>query len=148
MISAILDTNIFVRAAIGFRQSAASGVLDAYYDGRFRLVLSPGTMDELLDVLTIPYIRARHGWSDDNILRFLLTLLANAAIYRDRRRVSASTTRDLSDAKFLALAEESRANFLVTKDRRHLLHLGMHQQTRFVTPAQFLKELPPRRGTP
>ena len=141
MITAILDTNVFVRAAIRYPGSASSRAVDAYYDGKYQLVFSPATRDELLNVLTIPKIRARHGWSDDEVLRFLLTLLANAAVYPDERRVSPSITHDVTDTKFLALAEESGATYLVTQDRRHLLRLKRHGNTRIVTPAEFLKEL-------
>jgi predicted nucleic acid-binding protein len=47
----------------------------------------------------------------------------------------------VTDAKFLGLAEEAGANFLVTNDRRHLLRLKRHGRTRIVTPARFLREL-------
>jgi predicted nucleic acid-binding protein len=48
---------------------------------------------------------------------------------------------DVTDTKFLALAEESGATYLVTQDRRHLLRLKQYGKTQIVTPAQFLKEL-------
>jgi predicted nucleic acid-binding protein len=43
--------------------------------------------------------------------------------------------------KFLSLASEANADFLVTKDGRHLLRLKKYRGTRIVTPAQFLREL-------
>jgi predicted nucleic acid-binding protein len=89
----------------------------------------------------LPQIRARHGWSDDELLRFLTTVLANAVSYREQLG-PASIARDITDAKFLGLAQESGADYLVTKDNRHLLRLGRYQRTRIVTPAQFLKRLP------
>jgi hypothetical protein len=41
MITAILDTNVFVRAAIHHPRSASVRTLDAYYDGKYQLILSP-----------------------------------------------------------------------------------------------------------
>ena len=54
MTTAILDTNVFIRAAIGSSRTASACALDAYYAGLFELVLSPSTAEELLEVLTLP----------------------------------------------------------------------------------------------
>jgi putative PIN family toxin of toxin-antitoxin system len=141
MDDAVVDTNILVSGAIGSARSASARLLDAYYDGRFRLVFSPATIDELLTVLTLPDIQARHGWSDDEIIQFISTLLAAAIICTGQGTVSAALTRDVTDTKFLALAAEAGATFLVTKDRRHLLRLKRYKGTRIVTPAKFLEAL-------
>ncbi len=141
MITAILDTNVIVGAAIGSKQATAGRVLDAYFDGKYRLAFSPATSDELLPVLSLPVIRLRHGWSDDDILRFVLSLHVAATIGTGRLVVSPTLTRDVTDTKFLALTAEISADFLVTRDRRHLLRLRRFQKTRIVTPGQFLKEL-------
>ena len=140
-LTAILDTNIFVRAAIRYPDSASSRVLDAYYDGKYHLLFSPGTRDELLDILLLPSIRARLDWSDDELLRFLNGILVHAFVYPGEVQVPPSVKRDVSDSKFLALATESGANYLVTKDNRHLLRLKRYQRTRILTPSQFLREL-------
>src|SRR2546428_329898 len=121
MVTAILDTNIFIRAAIRYPDSASSRVLDAYYDGKYQLVFSPATRDELLDILLLPHIRARLGWSDDELLLFLTGVLVRAFVYPGQVPVSARLTRDATDTKFLSLAHDSAANYLATKDNRHLL---------------------------
>lgn len=141
MIRVILDTNILVQAAIGSPRSASTRALKAYDEGKYLLVLSPALIDELLTVLLLPQIRARHGWSDDQVLRFVLSLLPGAVIYPGQQPVSATLTRDVTDTKLLALAAEAGATYLVTNDHRHLLRLDHYQQTRIVTPARFLREL-------
>jgi len=119
----------------------ASRALDAYFDDKYWLAFSPATSDELLTVLSLPKMRLRHGWSDDEILRFVLSLHASAKIGAGRESVPPSVTRDVTDTKFLALANELAADFLVTRDRRHLLRLGGFHSTRIVTPSEFLSEL-------
>src|SRR5215472_14205931 len=111
MIRAILDTNVLICAALGSVRSAASRTLDALYNGKYLLVFSPATANELLDVLVLPDIRARHGWTDDEILQSVLTLLALAVIFPGQDTVPESLTRDVTDTKFLSLAEESAADF-------------------------------------
>jgi putative PIN family toxin of toxin-antitoxin system len=141
MITAVLDTNIFVQSAIGSSRGASHRTLKALDEGKFRLVLSPAVLDELLEVLSLPKIRARHGWSDDEILMFITSLVPDALIYVNMVSVPANIPRDVTDTKFLALAYQSKANYLVTNDRRHLLRLKQFGRTRIVSPARFLREL-------
>lgn len=141
MIIAILDTNVLVQAAIGSPTAASARAVDRLRTGAYQCAFSPATLTEVLDVLAVPHIRARLGWSDDQILEFTIFLQAQAVVVTPEKLVSASITRDVTDVKFLALAAETGAAYLVTNDRRHLLRLGQYQKTRIVTPAQFLKEL-------
>ncbi len=142
MITAILDTNVFVQATFSPPQSASYRTIIAHENGRYQLIFSPETLDEFLQVLSLPRIRDRHGWSDDQIRRFVLSFLADAVIHTNAPAASATVTRDVTDTKFLGLAEASGANFLVTNDHRHLLPIGKYRHTRIVTPAKFLRELP------
>jgi len=141
MIRAILDTNVVVQSVISSPPAASARVLDAYYSRRFRFVYSPSTLDELIDVLLLPPIRARHGLSDDEVLEFAASLLVSADRYDAVEAVPASLTRDITDSKFLDLAEASDADYLVTNDRRHLLGLKRHHRTEIITPAEFLRRL-------
>ena len=101
MITAVLDTNVIVGAAIGSEQATAGRTLDAYFDGKYQLAFSPATSDELLHVLSLPMIRRRHGWSDDDILRFVLSLHVSAMIGTGRLVVSPKLTRDVTDKRRL-----------------------------------------------
>ena len=141
MISAILDTNVVVQAAISPR-GASHRTLGAYFDGKFQLVFSEATLQELTQVLLLPSMQVRHGWSDSDVEDFVAFLAMDAAIYVGRPAVPANLTRDVTDAKFLSLAVESGADYLVTNDRRHLLRLRRHASTRIVSPMQFLNALP------
>lgn len=141
MTTAILDTNVLVQGLISSSRSASSRVLDACYDGRFRLVYSPDVLDELIEVLSVSHIRSRHGLSDEEILEFVASLLSNADSCSGNRQVAHDIARDMTDTKFLALAEESDADYLVTNDRRHLLRLGEYAGTHIVTPTVFLRHL-------
>jgi len=140
MVTAILDTNVFVRAALR-PGSPSARVVDAYLDGTFQLVLSQALLQELLTVLLLPEIREVHGWSDDKVLRFVMNLPAAAVVYPGQAPVPASLPRDVTDVKFLSLAQEADADYLVTKDGRHLLRLKKYRRTRIVTPTQFLADL-------
>jgi len=68
----------------------------------------------------------------------MMNLPAAAAVYAGQAPVPASLPRDVTDVKFLSLAHEADADYLVTKDGRHLLRLKRYRRTRIVTPTQFL----------
>lgn len=143
MISAVVDTNVLVRGALSRSpKSASKELVDAFFAGRFVLVLSADALDELLQVLIQTDVRARHGeQTDEQILDFCRALEVHGQFIEPTTVVSPSITRDPTDTKFLALAHESSANYLVTKDNRHLLRLKQYHGTRIVTPSQFLREL-------
>ena len=109
--------------------------------GRFQLILSQAVLEELFAVLILPTIRRYHGWSDEEILDFLVKLPTGAAIFPGKTKVPANIPRDVTDVKFLSLAQESNADYLVTKDNRHLLRLRKYRRTKIVTPKKFLTVL-------
>lgn len=143
MIAAVLDTNVIVQAAIGSSRASSSRVLVAYAHRLFRLAFCQSTLKELREVLVHPRIRAQHGWTDDELQRYLAFLLENAVYYESIGPVAApSLTRDATDTKFLDLAATAGASYLVTNDRRHLLPLRQYMGTLIVSPGEFLKRLP------
>lgn len=141
MITAILDTNVVVQSVMSTSRAAAARTVDAYFEGRFRLVYCPTMVDEWLDVLMLPSMRKRHGMTDDELQEFVASLLVTALQFPGEKKVSVLVTRDLTDTKFLSVAAESSANYLVTNDHRHLLRLKRFQHTAIVTPARFLEDL-------
>lgn len=141
MIIAILDTNVFFQSLISSKESTSTQVVERLFSGEFTAAMSQPVLDELIHVLTLPRIQKQHGRSDDELMDFVDAIVAFSEWFVVDQSVSHTLTRDVSDTKFLALAEESRAEYLVTNDRRHLLPLKRHGATRIVSPGQFLKEL-------
>lgn len=137
MISAILDTNVVIQAAIS-RTGASYQVVQALFARQFEICISADVLDELYQVLTAPTIQARHAWDEQEVRDYIQLLVADAKLYPNQTAVSVSTARDVTDTKFLALAAESAANYLVTNDRRHLVRLGQVGMTKIVTPHKFL----------
>ena len=140
MITALLDTNVFVQSLLSTSRAASSRVVEALYDRRFRAVFSDATLDELLEVLAVQQMSESHGLTDDEILIFLTSFLPDAIRYRSVPNVTARV-KDITDVKFLSLAAHSKADYLVTNDRRHLIPIGQFRATRIVLPAEFLRIL-------
>lgn len=146
MISAILDTNVILQSVIGEESSASVQVVERYFDGDFELFFSEAILDELIDVLSLERLRPKHGFSDDEILEYVNSLLDNGRCFASDVNVSAAITRDITDTKFLALAQASDANYLVTNDARHLQPIGQFAKTKIVSPGEFLEVLKKQRN--
>jgi hypothetical protein len=139
MIAAVVDTNILVRGAIASHPNSASkSVVDATFAGSFLLLLSRETLFEIQRVLADEEIRAMHGWSDELILSFCRALQIRGRLIETTTLVPPSLTRDLTDSKFVALAIDGQADYLVTLDQRHLGRLKTVGKAKVVTPAKFL----------
>jgi hypothetical protein len=142
MTTAVVDTNILVRGAIAAgRRSPSKRVVDAFFAGRFVLILSRETLLEIRRVLAQPDVRAKHGWSEDKISRFCRALEVGSRVLDPMTRVPASLTRDVTDTKWLGLALDGDADYLVTHDNRHLLRLKKVGRTLIVRPHVFLQAL-------
>jgi putative PIN family toxin of toxin-antitoxin system len=139
MIAAVVDTNILVRGAIASHPNSESkSVVDAIFAGSFLLLLSPETLLEIQRVLADEQIRGLHGWSDQLILSYCRALEVQGRVMETTTVVSPSLTRDGTDTKFVALAIDGQADYLVTLDRRHLGRLKTVGTAKVVTPAKFL----------
>ncbi|MBI1902723.1 MAG: putative toxin-antitoxin system toxin component, PIN family [Planctomycetia bacterium] len=122
-------------------RSASRAVLDRHRTGDFLLVLSPDTLREIRSVLAHSELRAVHGMTDADIRHFCRALQVASQVFPGSLVVPPAVTRDLTDTKWVALALESGADFLVTNDQRHLHRLKAIGRTRIATPARFLREL-------
>jgi uncharacterized protein len=142
MITAVIDTNILVRGTISSNpKSASKQVIDALFVGAFSLILSPEAIQEILRVMTDPAILQKHDRPIEEVLSFCHALQIISRVFEPTTKVDSSLTRDVTDTKWLALALDSHADYLVTADRRHLLRLRQFGATKIIGPRQFLKTL-------
>src|SRR5207247_1831141 len=133
ILSAAVDTNILVQGAIaGHPRSASKQVVDALFAGQFLLLLSRDTLLEIQQVLADDAVRAKHGWTDAQIEQFCRAVEVRSRLIEPTTPVPASLTRDVSDTKWVALAIDGKADYLVTNDRRHLQRLRIIGQTKVV----------------
>jgi predicted nucleic acid-binding protein len=120
----MLDTNILLSALLSPLGPPAA-LLEAWERKGFTLVACEALIEEFRQVPARPFFRVR--------------LHAGAAeLLRDQ--VSGPVASDPKDSYLLALAEASRAEFLVTGDKQ-LLSLKQHKSTRIITPVAMTEVL-------
>ncbi len=135
MIKAVLDANILVSALLTSKGHPAR-ILTQWKIGTFDLVVSPSILQEIARVLFYPKIRKRICWSDSELSDFLVNL-TRFGIMVTGEPVVDLLKEDPADNKYLACAQKSEADFIVSGDH-HLLELRNYKGTRIITPKAFL----------
>ena len=129
----VLDTNVVV-SAILFTKGHLTWLRKGWSNGRFLPLIDTSCAEELLRVLAYPKFRL----TQDDIQTLLGTYLpfTEAVNTASARASRLPRCRDPHDQKFLVLAQEGKADVLVTGDQALL---ALARQTRFAieTPSIF-----------
>lgn len=137
MIRAVVDSSVFVSAALGLPNSPPSAVLEAWEDGDFELIVSPKLLAELAGVLRRPKFERYLAPRD---VEELLALLEAGTTVVDDAQLSEPITRDPDDDYLVALARDA-GGVLVSGDR-DLLDAEL-DDVEVLSPREFLTRLGP-----
>jgi putative PIN family toxin of toxin-antitoxin system len=133
-IRTVLDTNVLISGLLG-EHSPPRQLVDAWLDGRYVLVTSLYQVEEMSHVVVYPRIASRLRLSDAEVDLILAALLSQAEVVRGDLRLP-GVSRDPKDDPLV----EGAADYLVSGDA-DLLDLGKHENTRVVTPREFVEIL-------
>jgi len=129
----VLDPNVIISALLSSK-GAPAGILRAWLEGAFELVVSPLLLDELQRALGYPKLRQRITADE---AAELLELLRRAASNESDPTPAPARAPDPGDDYLIALAAASRAR-LVSGDA-HLL--GLAAELPIESPAAFLRRI-------
>jgi putative PIN family toxin of toxin-antitoxin system len=109
----VLDPGVLVSAVLS-RSGAPAGILDAWRDGEFDLIVSPWLLDELEDVLLRP--RFSEYVTPEQVRAYVDGLAVEGVAFDDPGHPP-RVTRDPDDDYLFALAVAAGADFLVSGDK-------------------------------
>lgn len=135
-IKAVFDTNIWISALRnpGIPRKIVSG----FQENLVIIFCADALLAELIDVLQRPKFSKLIKEETDRLIKFIQK---RAVFVEIQKQDYPTASPDPKDNMFLACAEISNADFLVTGDKKHLQVLGQYKLTKIVSPAQFLKIL-------
>ncbi len=136
----VVDSNVFVSALIAPGGTAGMLVRKLVEDDRTVFLISPETMDELRRVLTYPKIRKLLKFSPEDVAIFLSSIEMLSEEVDETLSVSGLECRDPDDIKFMSVAVEGRADYLVTGDN-DLLEIEAIDGIPVVPPSRLLPRL-------
>ena len=126
----VIDTNVIVSAILKSKSVPATAIRLVF--DRHTLLTSLPTVEEVRRVLTKPYLRS---YVNDEVLNKLYAAFSLSERVTIAKTLSAC--RDPMDDKFLELAVSGCADVLISGDK-DLLSMGVYENTRIMTPTQFL----------
>jgi len=135
----VLDTNIYISFLLSKKQSPVLKILHHWQKGKFVVLLSKPILKELTRVLTSKKIFKLINLKKEEIKQYLQFIVTHSLMiepHSDFKKIS----KDPTDNKFLNLAKDGRAEYIVTGDK-HLLDLKTFQGVKILTPTQFTKLL-------
>jgi uncharacterized protein len=134
----VVDTNIIVSGLITTGTLPAK-VLDAVHDKKIILLISDEVLIEYLRVLEYPHIR-KYKKIIDQAIGHLTALFINET---ERIEILSQTTGspDPDDNKFLSLAVEGQADYIVTEDKADLLSLKEISGIEIITARKAVEKL-------
>ena len=127
MLRVVLDTNVYISAALHGRQ--AETALELASAGRMALITSPVLLAELEEKL-----RDKLLWNADRVGLFLTTVRDLADVVEPDFRLSIVPDDD-DDNRVLECAVAAQADLIVTFDR-DLLRLRTHESIGIISPRE------------
>jgi putative PIN family toxin of toxin-antitoxin system len=128
----VFDTNVIVSALMFPRSLPRQAFNLGYATGK--ILVSPATVQELEEILSRK--KFEKYFSVEERVKFIAKFFADAEI-----RETISACRDRKDDKFLEVAVNGKADYLITGDR-DLLVLHPFRDIQILTPADFLTQSP------
>lgn len=135
-IKAVIDTQIFLRAAVNLKSLPAKIIFDLRTN--YQLVASEAILLEVKDVLNRPKIRAKFPHLTDSIVERVIDVLSAAPMVKPTE--IESVARDPKDNMFLACAKVAEAQYIVSEDK-DLLVLNPYEGIQIVNALEFLQVL-------
>jgi putative PIN family toxin of toxin-antitoxin system len=129
----VIDTNVLVSAAL--RNGYSSKILwEIILDKGIKLCLSKEILSEYKRVSEYKRIRKKYPDFKDKMNDLIEAIEEISTLYSPSR--SFAIIKDISDNKFLDLAYESKAHYLITGNRNDF-SITQFEQTKILSPKEF-----------
>ena len=132
MMKIVLDTSTLV-SAIGWKEGKPRMILNKCLNKEIILLISPDCLNELKGVI----FRKKFDFIDKDMKEELLLLLFDI-VEIVIPKANIDICRDKKDNKFIELAIDGKANYIVASDD-DLLSLKKFKNIRIINPTHFLK---------
>ncbi len=128
----VLDTNIFISGI--HWEGPSFRVLQLWIDNKFELISSLEIIEEIVKTL----MNFKKPMSHEDILWWKDLILQKATIVVPTTKLDI-IKNDPDDNKFLEAAKEGQGDYLVSRDKKHILVLKKFENTIILSPEEFLK---------
>jgi len=126
----VIDTNVLI-SGLNFAGKPGE-VLDLLIKEEIEVFVSCYILFELESIL-----RNKFRWEEDQIRRVLELIKAKVIEIQPKHRLSAIEEKD-ADNRILECAVESKADYIISGDKRHILSIKEYSGIKILSPHEFL----------
>lgn len=112
----VFDCMIFLQAVLS-KKSIAFKLFEYLDENSFTLFFSQEILDEIVDVLHRPLLRAKYSQITDEVVETFLSRVLKKAVFVKAVPTKFKYSRDPKDEKYINLAIEIQADYIVSRDR-------------------------------
>lgn len=134
----VVDTNIIISGLLT-TSTPPSQILNAIYNNKVILIVSDEIVTEYLRVLEYPHIRKYKKITDETIRDLACFFIENTERVEVFSNIKKS--KDPDDNKFLSLAVDGQADFIVTGDKADLVSLNEVEHIPILTARLLVEKL-------
>lgn len=127
----VIDTNVYI-SGLTFT-GKPSEVLDLLMKEKIQVYISPFISAEIERILNKTF-----RWEEKQVKKALNQIKRKVTQIQPKVKVSVVKQKD-ADNRIIECAIESKAQYLVSGDKKHLLSLKQYQGIKIVPPAEFLE---------
>ncbi len=131
MIKVVLDTNIYLSGLI-FPGSAPEEVLNLGRKRQILVYISPFILSEIKNILI-----SKFDYSDDYAKKLTDEVLKFTVLIQPITKINI-IKENKDDNHILECAVAAKADFLVSGDKKHILHLKKIKDTKIISAKEFL----------
>lgn len=135
MIRVVVDTNVLISGT--FWSGSSFQVLKLVDSASITLIVSPAILQEYDELLHREEIMDKHAYSIARA-QSAIKILAKAVLVEPQISIKAAID-DRDDDKFIEAAIAGKTDYIISKDKKHLLPLKDFRGIKIVTPEEFLK---------
>lgn len=135
----VFDTNLYISFLLSKGNSPILQILEAWQKGQFVVLLSPEILKEVAQVLISEKIKKLTKLDNKEIKQFLKNIAQRAIVFEPHANYKI-IQQDPADDKFLNLAIDGSAKYIVSGDQ-HLLKLNKFKKVCILNPKQFLSKI-------
>jgi len=135
-VKVIFDANILISFLLT-RGETISKILNYWQENKFEVVATDEILIEIK--LVLERFVAAKLIIKGSALALLERLEREAEIFPSFSIVTISPNK--KDNRYLAAAKDGKADYLVTGDKKHLLSLKQFEQTKIISPSEFIEIL-------
>lgn len=134
----VLDTNVVVSGT--FWMGTSFKVLELVNQGKIDIIVTLPILEEYYKIIHSGEILDKIDIYQQARIKSLQEILSKAIVVEPKEKIE-FVKDDPDDDKFLEAAVEGKVNFLISRDKKHLLILNKFRDIPIITPEQFLKTL-------